>query len=281
MLCSIYKGLTSTSLIASSHNSLILYNIFCSSHLSPTYVHHSCACALPLQPLLLLLDLSMLSFHSALIAVIKWVLEEEKEDKQNDANRGLGPYGSCGGIENRRHIANNGNARIIVRNSTNIYEHKPGEGKQSAKEEMQKARTNALQSYLRVLSSVHLPKRPQGLGVKSAVTISLTSEELCYVTAVRRSLYRIMLCVASERVIQKLDRNIPTRIIQNQITRVGAVSISPLQLQRSSSTTSSTTHTVTCSSPLSIYVSSLLRPYLLPSANGSAVITMLHPICWY
>jgi hypothetical protein len=229
------------------------------------------------QPLLLLLDLDMPSFHSALIAVIKGVIEEEKEDKQNDVNRGPGPYGRCGGVENTRY---NGNARILVNNSTNIYEHRPGAGKLSAKEEMQKARTCALQSYLRVLSTVHLPQIPQGLGVKPALKSSLTCEDLLYIAAVRRSLHCVVLCVASEKVIQKLDRNTSSRVVHTQITRVGAVSVSPLQLRRSSSTTSSTTSTVPCSSPLSIYVSSLLRPYLLPPVNGCAVITMLHPICW-
>jgi hypothetical protein len=244
------------------------------------YVHFSCACALPLQPLLLLHDLDMRSFHSSLIAVMKGVIEEEKEDKHNDAHRGPGPYGSCGGVENRRLITNNGNARILVSNSTNIYEHRPGVGKLSAKEEMQKARTNALKSYLRVLSTVHLPQIPQGLGVKPPLNSSLTCEDLLYMAAVRSSMYSVMLCVASEMVIQKLDRNIPSRIVPSQITRVGAVSISPLQLRRSLSTASSTASTVPCSSPLSIYISSLLRPYLLPPVNGCAVITMLHPICW-
>lgn len=245
----------------------------------PLYTHSSCACALPLQSLLLLLDLDMPSFHSALIAAIKGIIEEEKEDKKNDSLRGPGPYGSCGGVENRKHTTNNGNARILVNNSTNIYEHRPGAGKQSAKEEMQKARTNALQSYLRVLCTVQIPQRPQGLGVRSPLSSSLSNEDMCYMAAVRRSLHSIVLCVASESVIQKLNRNIPSRVAPTQIARVGAVSISPLQLQRSSSTTSSTASTVS-SSPLSIYVSSLLRPYLLPPVNGCAVITMLHPICW-
>jgi hypothetical protein len=134
------------------------------------YFHFSCACALPLQPLLLLQDLSMPSFHSASITVIKEVIEEEKEE-QNDVLRGLGPYGSCGGVANRRPTANNGNATILVNKSTNIYEHRPAAGKQSAKEEMQKARTNALQLYLRVLRTALLPQLPPQLGGKTGIEL--------------------------------------------------------------------------------------------------------------
>jgi hypothetical protein len=153
----------------------------------------SCACALPLQPLLLLRDIRLHTYHSALMVALKEVLSAEKQGTESGCrgkeegmskNKGYGAYGRT------------------VNNSTDIYKFK-STGTKSAADQLRDARTRSLEAYLRILRTA---ERPSTVGAEllSDASHSVTAGESAYMLSMRQALCGFVLSIGSETVMLDL-----------------------------------------------------------------------------
>jgi hypothetical protein len=153
----------------------------------------SCACALFLQPLLLLRDIRLHTYHSALIVALEEVLSADKQGTESGStekeeglskNKGYGAYGRT------------------VNNSTDIYKFK-STGTKSAADQLRDARKRSLEAYLRILRTA---ERPSTVGAEllSDASHSVTAGESAYMLSVRQALCGFVLSIGSETVMLDL-----------------------------------------------------------------------------
>ena len=159
----------------------------------PLILSCSCACALPLQPLLLLRDIKLHTFHSVLIIALEEVISSDKpgqasmsngKAEQLAGNKGYGGYGRT------------------VNNSTDIYKFK-SIGSKSAADQLREARTRSLEAYLRILKSFERPSTAGG-DLPPDTHRSVTPGEGAYMMSVRQALYCFILSIGSETVMLDL-----------------------------------------------------------------------------
>jgi hypothetical protein len=153
----------------------------------------SCACALSLQPLLLLRDIRLDTYHSALIVALEEVLSADKQGPESGSrgkeeglskNKGYGAYGRS------------------VNNSTDIYKFK-STGTKSAADQLRDARTRSLEAYLRILRTAERPSTV-GSELLSDTSCSVTAGESAYMLSVRQTLCGFVLSIGSETVMLDL-----------------------------------------------------------------------------
>ena len=161
------------------------------------HVWITCACALSLQPLLLIRDLGLKSFQTSLVTLFSDVIQQASSPP----------------IQYSQTVA-----KVPVRNSASVYLF-ASTASESALELSQKARTNSIKSYLQALRrnhgdveapqgfGAHSAEAPQGFGAHSILSTfaGLTVAERKYAVSVQYVLSEIILCVLYEPVMQDLS----------------------------------------------------------------------------
>ena len=217
---------------------------------------YSCVCALPLQPLLLIRDLGLESFHFNLLTAFQEILKLGLESNQN-------------GIGQR-------DTKFTVKNTTDVYFYSNNKN-ESALEQLRKARTKSFHSYVQALlfhhgddeistststSTSSINGSILDFSLPKDLTKELTLKECTFIVYVRHAVCRLVLCVLYEPVHQVLALTLP---VTQALSRSG--------------------YTNSLSLPLSLpFLPAFLREQCegkgFPDACNDTTFTLLHSVYW-